>query len=315
MQSTGIVYDSSMRKHDPGPGHPEQPARLSAVLDHLVSTGAMDSLDSLTPRPATEDELALAHAPSYIQVAKHDVVMGRSQLSTGDTSICEASFESAQMAAGCVLSAVDAVVEERVQNAFCVIRPPGHHAESGRGMGFCLFNNVAVAARYAKERYGIERVLIVDWDVHHGNGTQQIFYADPSVLFFSTHQSPWYPGTGATDETGEGKGAGFTINCPFPAGSGKNEILGAFRQRLEKRALEYRPELILISAGFDSRIDDPMGRFTLQDLDFAEMTRIVLELAASSASGRVISVLEGGYNLAGLASAATVHVKALAGLR
>jgi acetoin utilization deacetylase AcuC-like enzyme len=313
MRNTGFVYDSFMRMHDPGLGHPEQPARLSAVLDHLTSTGTMDSLHSLKPRPATEDELALAHAPTYVQVAKHDVAMGRNQLSTGDTSICEASFESARIATGCVLSAVDAVLENQVQNAFCLVRPPGHHAEHSRGMGFCLFNNIAVGARYAQKRYGVERILIVDWDVHHGNGTQQIFYSDPSVLFFSTHQSPWYPGTGAINETGEGKGAGFTINCPFPAGSGKDKILDAFRQRLEKRALEYRPELILISAGFDSRLDDPMGRFTLQDHDFAEMTRIVLELAAGSASDRVISVLEGGYNLAGLASAATVHIKALAG--
>jgi acetoin utilization deacetylase AcuC-like enzyme len=313
MPNTGIVYDSFMRKHDPGPGHPEQPERYSAVFNHLEAIGTIDLLRVLKPRAASEEDLALAHSPKYIELAKQEVAMGRSQLSTGDTSINKASFDCARVAAGCVMAAVDAVVDGSVENAFCLVRPPGHHAEYARGMGFCLFNNAAVAARYAQHRHGIGRVLIVDWDVHHGNGTQQIFYDDPSVLFCSTHQWPWYPGTGAQNETGEGAGEGFTINCPLPAGSGRAEVLGAFRAKMEPAVLDYRPELVLISAGFDSRIDDPLGRFTLEDRDFDKLTRTVLSWAAESARGHVISVLEGGYNLSGLASAVKAHVRALAG--
>lgn len=312
MHTTGITYDPFVRKHEPGPGHPEQPSRFSAVLNHLKATGTIDLLHTLKTSPATEDQLALAHAPEYVELVKREVAARRGQLSTGDTSISDASFDCARAAAGCVLSAVDAVMEKQVENAFCLVRPPGHHAEYDRGMGFCLFNNIAIGARHAQKRYGIERVLIVDWDVHHGNGTQQIFYDDPSVFFFSTHQSPWYPGTGARSETGEGAGRGFTMNCPFPAGSGASEILGVLHGAMERAALEYRPDLILISAGFDSRVDDPLGRFTLQDPDFAEMTQTVLHWAAASAGSRVVSVLEGGYNLSGLASAARAHVLALA---
>jgi acetoin utilization deacetylase AcuC-like enzyme len=204
-------------------------------------------------------------------------------------------------------------MEGRAQNAFCVVRPPGHHSSSDRGMGFCIFNNVALAARYAQRRHGLDRVLIADWDVHHGNGTQDIFYADGSVFFFSTHQHPWYPGTGRAEETGEGAGRGATLNCPFPAGSGRAEIMGAFRRKLLPAAADFKPDLVLISAGFDSRAGDPLGGFTLSDGDFAELTALLLEVADTYAGGRVVSVLEGGYSLEGLAAAAVAHVKALAG--
>jgi acetoin utilization deacetylase AcuC-like enzyme len=212
-----------------------------------------------------------------------------------------------------VLSAVDAVFSREVQNAFCLVRPPGHHASAARGMGFCLFNNVAVAAKYAQRKYSAERVLIADWDVHHGNGTQDIFYEDGSVLFFSTHQSPWYPGTGARSEIGEGAGAGKTINCPLPAGSGAVEVVGAFREQLLPAARDFKPDLILLSAGFDSRIDDPLGQFLLTDSDFRELTSMMLDLAADHCDGRVVSVLEGGYNLEGLALATEAHVRTLRG--
>ena len=313
MHTTGIAFDPLVRKHDTGPGHPEKPARFSAVLDEFRYTGLIDSLDQLDSRPAGEDDLALVHTLPYIELVKREVAQRRRQLSTGDTAISEASLECAFAAAGSALSAVDAVLSRRVRNAFCLVRPPGHHAESNRGMGFCLFNNVAVAARYAQRRYGVERVLIVDWDVHHGNGTQEIFYRDPSVLYFSIHQSPWYPGTGAVDEIGAGDAQGLTINCPFPAGSGRAEIAGAFHDRLVPAAAEFAPDLLLISAGFDSRIHDPLGQFMLEDRDFAELTNMLLEMAAQTAQGRIVSVLEGGYNLQGLASAAHAHVRALLG--
>jgi acetoin utilization deacetylase AcuC-like enzyme len=219
----------------------------------------------------------------------------------------------ARLAAGAVADAVTRVVGGEDRRAFCLIRPPGHHALADRAMGFCLLNNIAVGARVALDELDLARVLIVDWDVHHGNGTQDIFYSDPSVFFFSTHQWPLYPGTGRADETGEGRGIGSTMNFPFPAGSGRAEILGAVRNSLMPAAEKFRPELLLISAGFDSRIGDLLGQFTLTDDDFADLTRAVMEMAERHAAGRLVSLLEGGYNLSGLASAATRHVETLAG--
>jgi acetoin utilization deacetylase AcuC-like enzyme len=234
-------------------------------------------------------------------------------LSTGDTDITPNSWEVAVRAAGGALSAVDAVLTGRVRNAFCAVRPPGHHANAGRGMGFCLLNNVALAARYAQCKHGVARVAIVDWDVHHGNGTQDIFYRDGSVFFFSSHQWPLYPGTGRADETGDGAGAGTTMNFPFPAGSGRREILGAVENALIPAMDRFRPELVLISAGFDSREGDLLGRFTLTDQDFTDLTLAVMGIADRHAGGRVVSLLEGGYSLDGLASAAAAHVAALLG--
>ena len=208
---------------------------------------------------------------------------------------------------------MDSVLTGPVKQAFCALRPPGHHARPQQGMGFCVFNNVAIGARHAIKGHGLQRVLIVDWDVHHGNGTQDIFYDDPSVLFFSTHQSPWYPGTGMRDETGEGAGADTTINCPFPAHTGRKEIFGAFRDRLLPAAEAFAPELVMISAGFDSRLGDPLGQFRLADGDFAELTNLLQDLADRHADGRLVSALEGGYSLAGLASSVESHVGALLG--
>jgi acetoin utilization deacetylase AcuC-like enzyme len=292
--------------HKPGTGHPEQVARFDAALRGLPSP-----VHPITPRAATPDELALCHTRGYIQVAERDVQSGKHYLSTGDTNISSGSFRAAVHATGTLLTAVDLVVAKEARNAFCVVRPPGHHATPDVGMGFCLFNTVAVAARYAQRKHGIERVLIVDWDVHHGNGTQDIFYRDPSVLFFSTHQSPWYPGTGATNETGDGPGEGSTINCPFPAGAGREQVLGAFHNSMVPALADFSPDLILISAGFDSRGGDPLGNFLLTDQDFADLTTLMMEVADRYAEGRLVSVLEGGYNLSGLTSAVRAHTTSL----
>ena len=304
---TAFVADPVCKEHHTGSRHPEQPARFDAAV------AALEGIDftPLPPRMATEDEIAACHERPYIRLVEREVMTGFHELSTGDTIISPRSLDAALHAAGGVLNAVDAVMEGHAQNAFCIVRPPGHHATPTRGMGFCLFDNIAVAARYAQRKYGVGRVLIADWDVHHGNGTQDIFYSDGSVFFFSTHQHPWYPGTGAPHETGEGEGVGTTMNCPFPAGSGRAEILGAFEQKLAPAADHFKPELVLISAGFDSRIDDPLGNFLLTDADFADLTRVMRDIADRHAAGRIVSVLEGGYSLTGLAAGVRAHVNAL----
>ncbi len=304
---TAFLADPVSKRHEPGPGHPESPARFDAVVKGLAQFG----LTPFPPRSATEDEIALCHTPRYIRTARHEVEEGFSQLTTGDTDLSHDTYDVALRAAGTVMYAIDLVCAGHASNAFCVVRPPGHHASANRGMGFCMFNNVAVGARYAQRRHGLERVMIVDWDVHHGNGTQDIFYDDGSVLFFSTHQYPWYPGTGAASETGEGKGEGLTLNCPLPSGAGRTEIWQAFREKLLPAADRFHPDLVMVSAGFDSRLGDPLGQFTLADRDFADLTRMLRDIAAKHANGRLVSVLEGGYNLYGLAKAAQAHGLAL----
>src|ERR1700704_4306462 len=217
-------------------GDPERPDLYDAPTGAFGQAGLTKSLLHVATRPATEDEIALVHTRPYIQTVKRDIAAGARELSTGDTTISAKSWDVALDAAGGLMNAVDIVFQKKAANAFCAVRPPGHHARPNQGMGFCIFNNVAIAARYAQKKHGVERVLIADWDVHHGNGTQDTFYSDGSVFFFSTHQSPWYPGTGDAHETGEGKGKGATLNCPFPAGAGHSEILGVFQDRLIRTA-------------------------------------------------------------------------------
>jgi len=308
---TALVADSKCLRHDTGFGHPERAERFTAVFDGLKAAGLIEKLVRIEPRAVSAEDLELVHGARYLALVEHEITSKLPQLSTGDTAISAASWDAARIAAGSALAAVDVVVGGKAANAFCLVRPPGHHASGDRGMGFCILNNVALAARHAQKRHGLKRVLIVDWDVHHGNGTQDIFYADGSVFFFSTHQWPWYPGTGPAKETGEGAGKGTTLNCPLPAGSGRAEIFAAFEKQLVPAMDEFRPELVLISAGFDSRVGDPLGHFQLTDQDFTDLTKLVRQIADKHAQGRVVSLLEGGYSLSGLARAATAHVAAL----
>ena len=305
---TQVFYDPATLRLEPSRGHPESPKRLDAVMEAVRTLERQGRLSVAAPRPAAEDEILLVHTPQYLKLVRSEIEAGRRTLSTGDTEVSSASLDAALAAAGTVVSAVEAVVSGRARNAFCAVRPPGHHASQARGMGFCVFNNIAIGARHAARRHGVERILIADWDVHHGNGTQEVFWSDGSVLLFDTHQHPWYPGTGSPNETGEGKGRGLIVNRPFPAGAGRNEILGAFRTGLVTAAERFKPQLVMISAGFDSRAGDPLGQFTLADADFAELTDLLVEIARQHARGRIVSVLEGGYALDGLARAVGAHV-------
>lgn len=308
---TGLVLATAFTDHLTGEGHPERPDRLTAIERRLVADGLAPRTVAIAAAAATDEQILRCHAADYLRLVREEVEAGRRTLSTGDTPLSPRSFATAVLASGGVIAAVDAVMAGRVRNAFAVVRPPGHHATPARGMGFCLFNNIAIAARHAQAAHGVRRVLIADWDVHHGNGTQDIFYEDGSVFFFDTHQHPLYPGTGAASETGRGPGLGATLNCPFPAGAGRAEIVTAFREKLVPAAAAFQPELVLVSAGFDSREGDPLGGFRLTDDDFLELTGIVREIADRYAGGRLVSTLEGGYALEGLATAAAAHVRGL----
>ncbi len=310
-QQTLLVNDPVFGKHETGEGHPESAKRHKAVTTALAAPAIRDAVWHLAPAACEDKGIERAHAPRYVEQVKREIRAGLGMLSTGDTIICSYSLEAARRACGAVCLAVDEVVARRSANAFCTVRPPGHHATPDRGMGFCIFNNVAVATRHAQVQHKIEKVLIADWDVHHGNGTQDIFYDDDSVFFFSTHQSPWYPGTGARQETGTGKGLGATLNRPFPAGTDRKKLLPAYAEELRAAADKFRPDLVLVSAGFDSRLGDPLGHFRLTDDDFQSLTDVLCDIARTHCEGRLVSVLEGGYNLDGLAKASAAHCQRL----
>jgi acetoin utilization deacetylase AcuC-like enzyme len=311
MSAIGFVYDDEYLKHDTGPEHPERPERLRAIVRHLNQNGMLKNLRQLHPVSASLDWIQKAHAPSYIQMIERRCLAGETVLDSGDTHVCRESYGIALLAAGGVLRAVDEVIEGDAKRVFCAVRPPGHHAETHSVMGFCLFNNVAIGVRYAQQKYGIGRIAILDWDVHHGNGTQEIFWSDPSVLYISTHQYPLWPGTGASNEVGEGAGEGYTLNCPMRPGSGEHEFLEAFHDRIMPALHKFRPELLMISAGFDAHRDDPLANIDLTEQSFAAMTQFSAEIASKYCDGKIVSVLEGGYNLNALARSVEAHLKVL----
>jgi acetoin utilization deacetylase AcuC-like enzyme len=315
MNSLAIIKDDRYLEHIAGEGHPESPNRLRVIHDLIAKE--FGDLPHIEPRLATEDELAAVHDPFYIQTVANTEGRAFSRLDA-DTGLSARSYEIARLAAGGLLIAVDTILNPQSamrnpRSIFAFVRPPGHHAEPGRGMGFCLFNNIAIAAEYAIEKHGLKRILIVDWDLHHGNGTQKAFYDRNDVLFFSSHQYPHYPGTGSFDEVGSGKGEGFTVNAPFPSGFGDTEYLAVYERILKPIALEYKPELVLVSAGFDPYVKDPLGGMEVTGDGFGNIASLVRAIADASCGGKVVLTLEGGYNPEGLREGVRSVLHALTG--
>jgi len=306
---TGLHYDAVYLKHDTGPGHPENATRYQAVMD------ALDAADFPTLRlegkTAELADILLCHESWYHDVVRMDIDHFAEVLRTGDTALCPDSYDVVMKATGAVLAAADAIMKGQVNNAFCATRPPGHHASAGRGMGFCIFNHVAIAARHLQQRHGLNRIAILDWDVHHGNGTQDIFYEDGSVFYASSHEDNIFPHTGTADETGEGDGAGTTLNLPVPEGTDGKILLPLWEEKIGAALREFKPDMILISAGFDARVDDPIGMLNLTDDDFIALTNMTMGWADELCQGRLLSVLEGGYQPEGLTKAVVAHVRAL----
>ncbi len=296
---TGIVKDWRYREHDMGDYHPESPRRIQAIYEMLEGEKIFSSFPIIDPRPAKHEEIAFIHTNEYVEQIKETAGRERAYLDP-DTSTSPRSYEVALLAAGGLMKAADRVMEGKIQNGFALVRPPGHHAEASQARGFCIFNNVAIAAQYLIKKWGLQRILIVDWDLHHGNGTQNSFYSRSDILYFSTHQFPHYPGSGHWNEVGSGKGEGFTVNVPLAAGKTDDDYLFIYKKVLGPITASFKPEFILVSAGFDIFAGDPLGGMEVSVAGFGALTAELMDLARQTAQDRILLTLEGGYNLLGL---------------
>jgi len=309
-KKTIVVYDPLFLGHDTGPGFPESPDRLRWLMNNLP-----EGIEKVRPDKEIDPLpwIRTVHKEGYLEEVRKACADGEEYLGSSDSPISRDSYDVAVHAVAATLTAVDSVMLGRARNAFAAVRPPGHHAMPDSAKGFCIFGNAAIAARYAQKKHGIDRVMIIDWDVHHGDGTQEIFYEDPSVFFFSVHQYPFYPGpSGAAENTGAGEGKGFTKNVPLATGSGDQAVLAAFRSELTEAFRKFKPELVIISAGFDAHEADPLGGLGWTSGVYGELTRIVRGLAREQGHERIVSVLEGGYSKRGLTEGVRSHLEALA---
>ena len=309
--SLGIVFDERCMRHHQESEHPESPQRVLVIQKAFKKEGLLSLTRSTPARLATDEELELVHSQPYIEKVKQVCRDAPAELGPDVWVSTPDSLQAALLAAGGGFQAVDAIMEKKVLRVFCNTRPPGHHALPSQAMGFCIFNNIALAARYAQARHGLQKILIVDWDVHHGNGSQDIFYEDPDVFYFSSHRFPFYPGTGARVEDGGWPGKGATLNLPMPGGSGDEEFLNGYKKFFLPAALAFKPELVLISCGFDAHWRDPLGGMGLTEQGFADLTKLVVEMANQTCGGKIVSFLEGGYDLEALAACAVAHARQL----
>jgi acetoin utilization deacetylase AcuC-like enzyme len=311
LKTVSFIGHPDYQAHNTGEGHPERADRVRAIHARLKDSGLESDLLLTDPFHADEDWITRGHAEAHIKNVKARCEHGAPCMEDYETMLSPGSFDIARLGIGATFKATDQVFAGEADRAFCAVRPPGHHAEYSRAMGFCLFNNVVIAARYAQETYGIERVMILDWDVHHGNGTQHILEEDPSVFYFSVHQYPHYPGTGAREEKGLGNGIGATLNAPVIVGTDDDAYLRIFDDELLPAMDAFKPEFIIVSAGFDAHVNDPLSGTLVTESGFAKMTERALSIAADHANGRLISVLEGGYDLDGLSSSVEAHLQTL----
>lgn len=313
MKRTAVVVDKEYLKHLPGPSHPERPERIAVMLE-LAAGLDPQKFALLPPRSAKRADIERIHDPEHVRLVESTSTVNHYALD-GDTITSRDSFGVALLAVGGFLNVLDSIAAQESANGFALVRPPGHHALRNRGMGFCLFNTMAIGAEYLKHIHGAKKIMIVDWDVHHGNGTQDAFYDDPTVLFLSTHQYPYYPGTGGANEVGAGSGAGYTINVPLPAGCGDTEYLQVFQDVVVRSAEQFKPEWILVSAGFDPHERDPLGGMEVTEQGFGNMARTLIGLADKFSAGRIAFLLEGGYDLAGLRNSAAAVLEQLQSVR
>ncbi|MBD3181556.1 histone deacetylase [Candidatus Poribacteria bacterium] len=306
----GFIYHPDYLKHDAGEWHPERPERLKTIVESLKSSNYWDELIHIDPVPATVEQVTYVHTDTYVEAVRKFCQRGGGSLDQ-DTGVSRESFDVALLSAGGAIRAAKAVMDGEVQSAFAAIRPPGHHAFPGRAKGFCIFNNIAICARYLQKEHDLEKILIVDWDLHHGDGTCYYFYDDPSVFYFSIHQHPFYPGTGRAYETGSGKGIGYTLNVPVPYGTTSEEYVEIFREKLMPVAMRFIPDFVLISAGFDAHKADPLSGIELTSESYGLFTNVVKEIADYSCDGKIVSLLEGGYEPVALSESVLEHLKHL----